>query len=109
MKEFDTDDTNAFPHDIQRIQGRLSIQHSIDPVCLVFDKSWESTMEQLLSMLAFALLIGGQFLAVIVVTSRKDAIYDISTAPAPVEAPPLISEQAEEPSPAAVELPAKAA
>ena len=32
-------------------------------------------MESMLSALAFALLIGGQFIAVIVVSSRKSAIF----------------------------------
>jgi hypothetical protein len=32
-------------------------------------------MESILSTLAFALLIGGQFLAVIVVSSKRESIY----------------------------------
>src|SRR3954469_8089893 len=53
-----------------RLPGPLAVD-----LCVRFQVSWECFMESILSTLAFALLIGGQFLAVIVLNSNREAIY----------------------------------
>jgi hypothetical protein len=64
-------------------------------------------MESILSTLAFALLIGAQFLAAIVLNSKRQAIY--GERPSPKGAERLPAEQRQSAAAMDEQLPAKAA
>jgi hypothetical protein len=68
MEPFDFDDTLLPSHDIPALRARLSLKTG-------GIRNGATAMQKVLEALAFSLVIGGQFLAALVMTTKRALLY----------------------------------